>query len=152
MCWISNKAIKQIAKEDIPVFKIVKQCSWLKQDDCLLSLFENFKYKEGETYTADIVIREIEYPNEVDYEISEGLHSYSPDCRIIVGLDYDDKRHAVVVPKNDNLVLSGFIIYSDITIIKVNCIIPKGAEYYVNENGEYVSNMIKICNKDKIIE
>ncbi len=70
MCWISNKCVKRVATEDIPIFKYV----YLVKAQHCFSFIRFFKYKYGQLYTLDseIVIKQ----NSTFYFIDEGFHSY----------------------------------------------------------------------------
>lgn len=163
MCWTTSRKepIKRIALLNIPVFKILKQYKKsLIHSDCqsnkesLLSLCYNFKYEEGETYSLD---KELECVKDGIVSIFEGFHSYSNYCKVLIGnvpgYDSNEARKVAMVTSEGNNILSTISMYSgDVKWVKMNCIIPKGSEYYLNEYGEYVSDKIKICNKNKILE
>lgn len=56
--------------------------------------------------------------------INQGFHSYSCKYRDVMKVSRNPNIH-------HNLVL-------------MNCIIPKGATYYLNERGDYVSKLIPV--------
>lgn len=136
MCWISKSApIKLIAEKDIPVFKIVEKTN---QGRNYWSIYYERLYHLGEKVTSKIEIRDI-------YKIERGLHSYIPEVKLILCGDYlsiKDLRGWYV----DGFSLSLF------NLAKMNCIIPKGSEYYVNERGEVVSNQLKVIGFEEINE
>ena len=49
-----------------------------------------------------------------------------------------------------NFVIDSFIIEAHANMYKLNCIIPKGSEYYENEFGEIVSNRLLVKSAEKI--
>ena len=125
MCWDGlNKPI--VAEEDIKVFKIC-----LKQTGkTLMSYFRTFVYEVGVEYSATFGI-EIEDFGEI--AIYEGLHSYSTECPIKFDTYIGKNRFIDYYPPNES-------------IVKVECVIPKGATYYENENGEIVSDTLRIVS------
>lgn len=141
MCWITGyKPIKQTAEEDIPVFKIMDY----KKDE-LRSFYMGFKYEIGKLYVGDI-----EDPKKTRYGgyIQVAFHSYSNKCKIIL----ENAILTITTPDHFNIqseVLSNRNNRDN--VLKVNCIIPKGSSYYINENEEYVSDKIKIISVEKII-
>lgn len=136
MCWISNQLpIKNVALEDIPVFKVMI----LLGNSRLISKYYSFEYRIGETYSMnndEIILHRLKY----GYIIEEGFHSYSSDSKIEVHPDMMEILNA------RDMCVDRMSIYSECTYVKVECIIPKGSEYYVNKDGEYVSNNIKIID------
>jgi hypothetical protein len=118
---------KKIAEKDIPCYKIVCTYGGEELEDYpegeYSSEWENFEYKDGITYTDPeaLKIRTVYFPAG-DFNmavIDRGFHSFS-------NIDEAGSR---------NILLH--------TIIR--CIIPQGSEYYFNpDDGEYVSNSIKI--------
>ena len=128
MCWISNnKPERLVAKEDIAVYKVVQ----ISPDNKILSYFNDFPYKLGEIYDATITIKRYKDEYNDFYYIEQGFHSYKYKLEIDpflqIPLTYDR---------------NGTKYYGD-DIYGMLCIIPKGAEYYVNEFGDVVSTSIK---------
>lgn len=134
MCWISKECIKQIAEEDIPVFKIV--CN----DKC--SLYRIFPYEENTEYSLekDIDVHENVIMN---FFINEGFHSYCKKCEIRITDTYSEGFFQVI-----NLI--GTILLCDGYHLILECLIPKGATYYINEKGECVSDKLKTLKFYKI--
>lgn len=131
MCWKSYKYSDKkcrIAETDIRTFKILR----LKKHT-LSAYYQNYDYIIGK-------INSVNSLELIGNEIFEGFHSYNlnNDCLSVVG--------GIVVQAKEG----GFIdYYSRIDhIVKVECIIPKGSEYYENSFGEIVSNKLIV---DKII-
>lgn len=144
MCWVSSQAVKQIAEEDIKVFKIGESHRGM-----FYSMYKGFEYKLNRLYTSCI---DIELQDCIDIKFqdynnmfvgSKGFHSYDPS---IVHLD---------IRKN---VIIQWAVYAgkrkldvgDINYVKAECVIPKGSVYYENENGEIISNQIIIKNFEPI--
>ena len=128
MCWTSKNVEKEIASEDIKVFKIVTNEG--------ISYFEGFPYTLNKQYKIDkINIRE----KKNCFSVQKGFHSYSKDCKIL------EKRHPYGFKIGKCCVFYNHLplcSYINSKIIKMECIIPKDSEYYLNDRGEYVSNSI----------
>lgn len=131
MCWMTyDKPLKKsIAKENVPIFKVCTKS--IRFSNTVESYFRDYHYQLGIVYESSNIT-----PNEVNchFEINEGFHSYLTGCTY---------RHDVF----DNIwVLSAsltrYIGSYESRAIKVSGYIPKGSEYYVNEDGECVSNSI----------
>lgn len=103
-----------IATKDILVWKIITTRN--------LSLYRSFKYKPNCGYpTIKFNIR-YSYNNDIDYfKAYEGYHAYT--SRRITRLRYAK--------------------YRDVLYKIVKFYIPKGAKYYLGEDGDIVSNTIK---------
>lgn len=144
MCWATrNELTKLIADKDIECYKnfrlndiIFKQKSIFKfkfgkkKIIQLISLFKEYKYtpykKQKIINLKPIEISYFPYGFEdygiIGYKINEGYHSYDAIERA--------KRS---------------IFFGDEVVIK--CIIPKGAEYYINDNNEIVSSTIIVTDQ-----
>lgn len=93
MCWISKTCIKQIATEDIPIFKLMEKVTPF---NCVSFVkYFNYNYKHLYSLDSEIVV-ETECNH---YTINKGFHSYDiwllPDFEVI--------RESLVVgiiPKN----------------------------------------------------
>ena len=144
MCWTTrNELTKLIADKDIECYKnfrlndiILKQKSIFKfkfgkkKIIQLISLFKEYKYKPYKKQQI-IDLKPIElfyYPDIfnnhgiIGYKIDTGYHSYDAIERA--------KRS---------------IFFGDEVVIK--CIIPKNAEYYINDNNEIVSSTIIVTDQ-----
>lgn len=135
MCWSSkNKPVRQLAKEDIPVFKLCFRSS----DTIILPYHYSGRltYMVGGTYSSDIHMKKCLMGWETFYDIDEALHSYSPKC---VLRPIDQWKVDVYTPDNKSM---GY--YQTDRLCVVLCIIPKGGTFYLNENGEYASDTIKV--------
>lgn len=139
MCWISDQIPSpKIASEDITCYKVFcnRDVVWEKIKFLGISLWKKHKIKglyslyKDYLYTpyssnAEVTLSQT-YNSETDYwYIEKGYHSYST-------LDKAELEK-----------------FKYLEII-VKCIIPKGAEYYINEYEDIVSSNIIIT--DKIID
>lgn len=81
MCWISKTCIKQIATEDIPIFKVMEK---ITPFNCV-SFVLYFKYNYNKLYSLDSEIV-VETRNNY-FAIDKGFHSYDinllPDVEVI---------------------------------------------------------------------
>ena len=150
MCWrIDKKTFKKnpekyhkIAEEDIVVYKF----GWESDGNFFPCYYLEFGY-EPNSINEKVSLKLIDKGERVcigtyyNY-IDEGYHSYSGECGIINSF-YD----IGVYSKNDNE--KQFDFYQCDTIGKF--IIPKGTEYYENEDGEIVSSNIIWTGKIKYI-
>ena len=140
MCWSSKgktiEECKKVAQKDILVRKImVKETNSYGLYD---SYFQHATYEVGETYNES----NINNNHQIECRwmaIARGLHSYSPKC-ILRQPKYTSLLYVESIDGKHTLE-----IYSmRVGIVLVDCIIPKGTVYYVNEDGEYVSESIKV--------
>ena len=132
MCWSVEKdknpeVYHKTAQEDIEVYKFGNVCN----DNCFHPYFyENLGYKKDtlnneiklEIIDGIVVDRFYKNPSE-NFLIIEGYHSYSGECFYDCRLHMLDER---------------YLFASHIGTF----IIPKGSEYYENEDGEIVSSNI----------
>ncbi len=141
MCWRSIKGgSNKIAEEDIPVFKVIYR---LDSDNRLRAVYNSsFLYNTGVVYQEE-PLKLIYYPYQGIYIVNEGFHSYSPECFI-------QTTCTLVLIKTDSYILDCIYRPYEGEVLKANCIIPKGSEYCLNGQGEYVSNSIKIINTETI--
>ena len=79
-------------------------------------------------------------------EIDKGFHSYSMKNPIIM---YHNNEY-FVFPQNKKQHIQGYPKVSYGELVKLECIIPFGAKYYKNSDGEYVSNKIIVKGYEKI--
>ena len=138
MCWTHLNAEKKIAQEDIHVFKICR-CIKGKIRPYYFYNHSEIVYINGQTYTSPVILRDIHSlltPKITKYVIDVGLHSYSCGCTVMPD---DDETLCFLHDENGEE-----CAYCTQDVCVVLCSIPKGAEYYVNYNGEYVSNLLRI--------
>ncbi len=137
MCWISKKSIQPIiATEDISVIKVLSKHIRLYKE-VLISPYYGMEYKLDELYETDIKVEH----GDCITSISEGFHSYSLKCPL-----KKTSNALIVWTKDCTNVITGYIdnVTPDTVYLAV---IPKGATYYENDNGEIVSNQIKLLKK-----
>ena len=144
MCWCSyteEKPHYKIAKEDIPVYKVVR-----KEEDYYRPWYiaNGTRYQPGEEY---MVVMEAPYPDPMDFKKSYimkyGFHSY--DC---TKTRLESKDISYYIFTRWDCLIDSYHKFGGKTVV-IDCVIPKGARYYVNTRGEYVSNRIKILNEVK---
>jgi hypothetical protein len=140
MCWNGdNRPI--VSKKDIPVFKIGLQ---KKSSKKIYSYFQFMEYELGMTYKSNINIIDYDRWFRPDFiSILEGLHSYSMDVDVV---KYGGLYIKTVIKRNGNdKLLERYSInkIDEYNLVIMDCIVPKGATYYINEDGEVVSNLIK---------
>ncbi len=136
MCWSCNinKLKAQIAKEDINVYKIVKNTN---RKYCVSPFMEYTYYQKD--MQSSLTLKVIIEPRSNYVKITEGYHSYSSVnficdsiIRSINGLLYKSIQcgnRTEMIAVNNSLYLATFII-------------PAGSTYFINEEGVIVSNMI----------
>lgn len=149
MCWVSFETKIKVAKDNIPVTKIV-----IISNDKIKSYYEGFEYSVGKTYKTEL---DLPFENSIScygkrsWSINEGFHSYNSSCPL--EKEYFDRTVIVAVlnPHRHTHVL-GYSPKKARDILGImSCIIPKGSTYYENEVGEIVSDTIKpiYCYKIK---
>ena len=128
MCWKSKLVPKRlVAKRDIPITKILapNMCAYF---------FRGFQYDLHKQYLTEL--KEPRWDCVLDkYIINHGFHSYSKKVKMAIDEDYIH-----VFYPSCGVALA---VYSSVANI-VNGIIPKGSHYYLNDDGEYVSDSIII--------
>ena len=144
MCWTclkKNYTGIQVAKKDIPIFKIVKGYKTVY----ISKIFE-YEYTLNELNPAENLIVE---SGSYSYAVKKGYHSYP-----LKGLK--------VLSENKIAYDAGYdpVELRDFTVV-VKGIIPKGSFYLINEDDVLVSNQIilqkeidiaKIAKRNKVIK
>ncbi len=130
MCWTSFKSpVRRIAEQDITCYKVI-----FVAENKVISYYQEYEYEFEKLYTTEISnVAENGYV----FIIIQGFHSYE-HCPKINSEGIESENGTV------------YKFYNMDTIDTVRCIIPKGSEYYINENGEIVSNAIIIMNNGRI--
>ena len=145
MCWIGNENDKKIAEQDIPVFKICAASSINENLVFPYYFSHKIKYAENITYNESICFSNGIRPfwdakrflTEELFEIAQGLHSYSTELKLTLF------KHLQIHGKNNSEVIGKYCqSYARLVL----CLIPKGATYYANEDGEYVSDALTISH------
>ena len=150
MCWITY--IEELAKartadKPIKTFKICR-----KSDEQVVSFYMGKEYDVGETYSGKFDPSETE--NIFNNGIKTGFHSYNSENTIVKkrkmfstfdneddDADWDDFSWIEVFGM-DRFHLDHFMNTEDVVLVE--CTIPEGSTYYENENGEIVSDAIRI--------
>lgn len=118
MCWVGLKEQKRVATEPVVMYKLLYSNLW--------SPWYPHKYRLG--YEECATIRRdfySEIPKIYDViELGEGIHGLSKDCDI--------------EPHNEFHTFAKVISYFD-RMKLVKGVIPKGATYYINENGAMIA-------------
>lgn len=142
MCWVicDSLPVELVAETDIEVRKIMFRIG----EDSYLSRYESFPYSKGKYSLGKRLVLNEECKATGLYFIDEGFHSYGEKCEIILmshPLIYGYKVTYNNMINDDGLIPS----FSDRILEVIDCVIPKGARYYVNEEkDEYVSDEIVI--------
>lgn len=144
MCWAiysDSRPVELVAETDIEVRKIVFGIG----EDSYISRYENFPYLRGKYGLGKRLVLNEESKDPGLYSIYKGFHSYGKKCKIMI-LN-SSSIYGYRVTYNDMINDDGIIpLYPDgPTLEVIDCVIPKGARYYVNEKkDEYVSDEIVI--------
>ena len=150
MCWIGDNKNEHIAIDDIKCKKILLK-ETIDNSFCYYSPIFNQIYKIGETYTSNPIIPKL-YGNGPRVVIHEGIHCYDiKKTKAVITKDVFGKRNLVIYSirwltrKYKYRPLIGWGEYA----VAVECIIPKGTIYYENQNGEIVTQNLKIIRELK---
>lgn len=139
MCWINKKFIfHKIAKEDITCYKIFRPSkihykkTYLffgkKKIHSLYSLMQNFRYAPYQKQ------------DHVDLHIDRHLISWLPTFETYYAIEEGYHSYATLRRANHGK-------KSPTSSVIVECIIPKDALYYINEDDEIVSSTIIVTDK-----
>lgn len=133
MCWITYK--KELIKPEVAEDNIVcNKLVYLHPNNIIESIHFSFKYKINVLYELDKETSVLNFINGINI-IEYGFHSYTTDIK------FDLQRGLKEIPYM-NIHKKPYALAS--------CIIPKGARYFLNEYGEYVSNKIKMLSVFRI--
>ena len=147
MCWrIKSRKVPEakVARRDIKVIKLV----WREG---LLSLYEDFPYKVGNTYCLPEELKDDMgklYHDKFYYiTIHKGFHSYSTKVKLTKAKGTDVYY---IDGENCNLPYRKGRKWD---FVLLECIIPRGATYYYNKReGHYVSDTIYIAGTRNVEE
>lgn len=150
MCWITYQKWRtrpRIAKKKIEVWKVYIKRSCINQDELLVSPYQretiylsmrNRLLSIG--HNLEIIDGLLSYITDKNWEIWKGYHSYKKGClQLIPGIGVNIIRH-----RNFHLERYKSLNKFGKNFVVVKCYIPIGAEYYINEFDQYVSNKIII--------
>lgn len=138
MCWVNIEAIRQVAKEDIKVFKI-----GVIHKGVFHSLYKDFIYRPNQLYITNIYIDKDDAGRFVG---SRGFHSYDPSIAHLKVHNDSEQQWEVGTSQG----MLDCDLRDDYNWAKAECIIPKGGEYYKNNRGEIISNQIITKNVESI--
>lgn len=162
MCWITKQKWRtkpRIAKRKIEVWKFYIKKSYVNQDELLISPW--LKYEISQDMRHNILVADglhgehlhIVCFNSNEWNIHFGFHSLQKET-------FKCLRYRKIPPLTEEITIEGGIYVFRPTlldmsgrIVVIQCFIPTGAEYYLSENKEYVSNKIIIGDEiplDKI--
>lgn len=145
MCiTFKNKPNKMRAKRRIP---IVKYCRM--DNGIIYSWYQGEKYVLHKEYHT--VLQQIPYETPYKtYALAVGFHSYNKNVvhyNSTLPIDY-----TLMIRISLKGLFLDFLRLSDAGIIvKVYGYIPKGAEYFKNDIGEYISDKIVLTNYEEVV-
>lgn len=141
MCWSCNinKLKAQIAKEDINVYKVVKNAN---RKYCVSPFMEYTYYLKDiqPSLTLGVMIE----PRSIFAKIKEGYHSYSSVnfvCDSIVPDIFGGCVKTIQCGSRKEM------FRVDNSLYLATFVIPSGSVYFTNEEGVIVSNKIKYTGK-----
>lgn len=134
MCWKTRtKPVKRVAKKDIKVNKVLIYNYYTNN---FHSPYYDFIWVRGVLYEQKLNVNVMTNGEDkvLYYYIKEGFHSGKNMRRKVE--EYRGMHY--IIYANNNL------LFHHVTNKYIICdfIIPKGAEYYMNSNGDYVSDKI----------
>ena len=141
MCWMSvSVPVEKIAEDNIPIFKIC-----LVAGNKFCSYYKYFVYEFNKEYRNTNSTCLVVYYNAImgTFKIEEGYHSYSPQCLI-----KETVSSYRLLSSNKWSTLDVFAREEPVMIVRGH--IPKGARYYENTRGEYVSEAIVLTHYEKM--
>ena len=158
MCWTTFRKLNtktHIAKRKIEVWKFYIKRSYVNQGELLMSPWRRDNISQNMRHNILIANGlhgehlHIECTNLHEWSIYSGFHSLQKE-----------KFHRKISQLTEKMAIEGGIYVFHQTlldmssrVVVIQCFIPAGAEYYLNEFGEYVSNKIIIGDEiplDKI--
>jgi len=131
MCWVTkDKAfmVERTAENDIDVFKVV----YVNTIGQIISMIAGFQYTLGVVYSEQMK----QDQSGSMFSVCEGFHSYTTSC--IVRTEFDGS-YCVYHGKER---VGMFFGRGRHRVKLMKCRIPKGAHYYMNGDGECVSDRI----------
>ena len=138
MCWKGRKeeAIRLEAKKDIEVFKIIY---YKTEKKIYKSYYWGFEYKKDMIEKQDL---RTSNNSDGSILIQSGFYSYkSLDMLNVTNYPQDISVYVRSINDSETIDIV-YSIYEKDKLIIAKFIIPKGSEYYENQNGEIVSNQI----------
>ena len=157
MCWVSRNLdyIKyNVAEKDIYTFKVME-----KKEGIYYSYYFHKEYNLAEEYKNCISIK-FRYDKKNKFgggvlkemTITEGFHSYSSE-RCFVRNRVGSKGSWIKVFRKQLLFgkcFEDYVVDSRYhQLVVMDCVIPRGSHYYINDMGEIVSNKIIVVGERK---
>lgn len=148
MCWSSHSKklmeCYRVAEEDVPVIKVM-----LEKVDCAgqfyyLSFFRGHVYIPKKAYVQPDAFsyNVTKFSDKNNVDIAIGFHSYSRECKFVKIM-----QNLLHVYSPDETHVCEYYPFEIGNLVLIDCIIPKGTPYYINERGEYVSSNITIVGE-----
>ena len=136
MCWTSNNmAIKKIAERDFYVYKIGK----VIENNIFISDIMGYGYVPKR---LNRIVHLVPYSFYIDvYMIDGGYHSY----KWVALEDTYPRERCLCLGNYDPALKENLLLYKHCCI--ATFIVPKGSEYFENENGHIVSSEIIYTGK-----
>lgn len=132
MCFILDiKSFPRIALKDIKVKKL-----FLHTKDKYVTPYRKFEYEKGVVYKSKL---KLHCPSIYEMYIDEGLHSYTDKTEIDSYASVDSHYNVKINGRWCSLYT---FEYNGVCVKE--CIIPKGSIYFVNKEGEVVSNRLRL--------
>ena len=175
---VKEFSTRHIAKKDIKAFKVVAisetgrmKSIYYNHEYIVGAVYQESLQEPNAPNASENLISNFPYPM---YFIHNGLHSYVKDKVELYKADgfiyvkiSNETRNAVGKIYNETNYDSGLsdlldyfkrdaVYYildyfkRDAVYYKLNCVIPKGSEYYENEFGEIVSNKLQVVSQEII--
>lgn len=134
MCWASKTLTMHISDGKVKVFKV---CTLNNNGEISGYYYKWFKYVLNQEYQTNINIHSTIYSIENQTHIgNEGFHSYSAkECLLETNNEGFD-----VYNKKTNFLITGYNSYTNIVVVEGY--LPKGTTYYINQDGEIISDRI----------
>lgn len=146
MCWEGKVSDKRIAKQDIIVYKVLER--WGRKHKEYRSPFQGAEYEVGHRYTLTNGLKVKVFGDSAS--INQGYHCYSQN--VYINLDYRKKHFGeeeptkILLTKDSHKLDCTMQVYDlHVSVWKsvvVECVIPKGTEYYINKAGEIVTSCL----------
>lgn len=135
MCWTGNLNLKK-TEVDIPIFKIMEIGD---NRETMYSYYCKSQYNIGELKTSDIIPEGRDIYSPMYYRIRIALHSYN-----LSKFEIEGETSFLIRNIETGHAVDSYPFYCNV----VKGIIPKGAYYCENEEGEIISDkliMTEIC-------
>lgn len=146
MCLITDQKEPFIAEEGIVVYKAMREI----EDNFAYSLLQGFAYKMNSThFTTILPSYEPRYASGYDRKTLYKAYSEKELNKLMYSYEYGKSSILKAFGQGFHSFVDLVAVFNHVNYRKaiVKCIIPKGAEYYLNASGVCVSNQIIIKEK-----